>query len=280
VLRRPLLAAALVALLLIPTGAGAESTADFVSLTPSRTAAGAVRAAGKVAFQGEPFVVATDAGDVSVPAADIGELRITAGVADVVFEMEIANALPAGPGAVPGVLHYIWEFAVGGQESQLRALNTDAQALSPGEWSYTLETCAPDPQTGQGTCSGAAVQGSYADGVLTFVVPRAGMGLDGGETIRGGTGGAYVSYGAAGVVWGAGGVLLADQAMPKTFTMPDLEVAVAALGAGGEVLEVRTPSLTASGAFSNLTFSATGITALRGVVSFDGVTDTIEVPVS
>lgn len=217
-LRRLTAGASVAALMALAIPAGA---ADTVAVDITRLRAktgGTVEVSANVDVASDPIVFNDATGDSPTPGTDISSAEFEL-VDDrtAVFRVNFANPLPAiGSTTVPMVF---WEFSANGSEQQLSAMHNRFSA--PGDWSYELQTCTPDPQTGSNTCSGAPVPGSYADGVLEMEVSLSQLGGFGSTITQAGDG-VYTTFGGAGLIWN--GTDFFDGVSFAPINIPELEV--------------------------------------------------------
>lgn len=161
-----LLAAAALAGSIIAAAPSADSTqvevdGDTVTVT------------GTLAEELPTVVVGTDAADDAVGSGtgvDIAELRVgfpEAGKVDLSIALGDANP---GTGHAPSSVQYSVAPTIAGTTLELIA-NADPVA---GGLEYGSQTCTEGPG-GQNTCESSPVEGSYADGVITWTVPTSGL---------------------------------------------------------------------------------------------------------
>lgn len=221
-----------------------QSTATLSSATPSGSTLRVTGTAALVPLA--PVQVSTDAaGDAPVPGADLVSASITAlGDGTTAFELGIGNFAPAA-GSPPAVLHHNWGFSVTRgttvQTFVLKAVNRGAVIASgldgssaPDAPSFALQTCTPDPQTGQNTCTSQYLAGEVTADAVRFLVPTASL-QGPGATVAAAGQGFNTSYGASDVLWTTNGLGGDTMAGGAAFTMPTAEVRLGLAPAGTPV---------------------------------------------
>jgi hypothetical protein len=208
--------AALLAGVAVAAAEEPPAAASTATITSAVSQASGLRVTGSAALAAlEAVDVAEDAaGDSRVPGTDIVGGTIQAlGGGKTRFTMEIANMGPGGVTA-PGVLHHSWDLSVvtgtNGSDVTLKAINGGAVTYSalegagPETPSFAVQNCAPDPQTGQSTCTSTYITGAYSDAGVAFDVPNTLIGLQTGSVVFAGENGMFSNFGASDVIWLSG----------------------------------------------------------------------------
>lgn len=162
---RPALAA-LATAALAAAAIAAAPTADTTDVT---VAGDAITVTGTLAEGLAPVVIGTDAGDDAVGSGyghDLSEYAVSFPEANrIAFHLTIADPNPVTGHAVHGSVFEITPV-VDGTQREFTATTT-----ADGGIEFGAQTCAVNPDTGVNECSTSPVDGSYADGVLTWSVP-------------------------------------------------------------------------------------------------------------
>ncbi len=236
--------AAVVGALALVTLAGA-SGADTTSATTLTLGTPAVSSSG-VNVSGNAMMAALPAtqvgkdaaGDGRLPGTDLTGASITPlGGGRIAFDLAIAN-MPPTVGSAPAVTHHNWEFAATSPDGEssttlsLKAINGGAViAGAVNTPSFSLNTCTPDPQTGQNTCTASYIDGAYSATGVRFLLDNAAISAFSGWSITPTGQGINVSPGASDVLWftnGTGG----DTMGADEFLVPDAVVKVGIAPAG------------------------------------------------
>lgn len=249
------LAAATSAALLagVAVAAAEEAPASTATIASAISQASGLKITGSAALAAlEATKVAEDAsGDSRIPGTDIVGGTIQAlGGGVTRFTMEIGNMGPGGV-SVPGVVHHSWDLSVvtgaKGSDVTLKAINGGAviygalEGGSPEAPSFAVQNCAPDPQTGQNTCTSTYISGAFTAAGVTFDVPNTLIGLQTGSLVYAGEYGMFTNLGASDVIWFSGpngteSVLHANYAVPAG----DVLVGLAPAGTPVEEVELTT----------------------------------------
>lgn len=156
------------------TGAAAFAAASIAAApttdTVTTTVVGdTVTVAGTLADGLGPVVIGTDPGDDAVGSGyghDLSEYAVSFPEdRSIAFHLTIADPNPATGHAPHGSVFEIVPTVDG------TARELTATATADGGLQFGSQTCAVNPDTGVNECSTSPVEGSYEDGVLTWIVP-------------------------------------------------------------------------------------------------------------
>lgn len=164
-LHRSLLALA-AATVLAAASIAAAPNADTITTTVDGDT---VTVAGTLAEDLGPVVIGTDPGDDAIGSGyghDISEYAVSfPEEGSVAFHLTIADPNPVTGHGPHGSVFEILP-TIDGTSRELTAA-----ATADGGLRFGSQTCAVNPDTGVNECSTSPVDGSYEDGVLTWVVP-------------------------------------------------------------------------------------------------------------
>lgn len=123
------------------------------------------------------------------------------------FTINVDNMVPADPYSAPESLQYGWDLIDGnGSPVSLSAFRTAVAQTASEDAYFVINTCSPDPDTGQNTCSGTESDGEFTADGLTWRTSTAQIGRAGSTlTLSSGEGPVHVTPGASGLIWFSGG---------------------------------------------------------------------------
>lgn len=246
-------AAALGASVLVAAAAAAgaaDAPVTTLTLGGVSSSATGITVAGTAAMAALPATeVGKDAaGDGALPGTDLTTASIVPlGGGKIAFDLGIGNLAP-GVGSAPAVTHHNWEFSAASPDGEtattlsLKAINRGGViAASSGGAAdqpvFSLNSCEPDPQTGQNTCTATYVDGAYTATGVRFLLENTAVSALSGWTISPTGQGINVSPGASDALWftnGAGG----DTMGAEEFVVPTSVVRVGVAPAGTSLDEV------------------------------------------
>lgn len=241
------LLAAIAALTLVATAVAADVTLSIDELE-AELDGNVVEIDGDLSATFEATTATDATGDALMVGTDVETLSIEqVDFSTSAFSVTLADAIPV-VGSVPGVVHWFWDFTVNGNEQKLTAMHTNMGSGTPGEWYFASQTCAPDPSTGQNTCASSELPGSYVDGVITWMVPNASLGLAKGGKV--GSGAVASTPGAAGLLWlSSGGSADLDSALIGSADLLFPEVTLTGYDADGVETGSTVGNVRSSGRF-------------------------------
>lgn len=241
------LLAAIAALTLVATAVAADVTLSIDELE-AELDGDVVEVDGDLSATFEAKTATDATGDALMVGTDVETLSIEqVDFSTSAFSVTLADAIPV-VGSVPGVVHWFWDFTVNGNEQKLTAMHTNVGSGTPGEWYFASQTCAPDPSTGQNTCASSELPGSYVDGVITWMVPNASLGLAKGGKV--GSGSVSSTPGAAGLIWlSSGGSADLDSALIGSADLLFPEVTLTGYDADGAETGSTVGNVRSSGRF-------------------------------
>ena len=241
------LLAAIAALTLVATAVAADVTLSIDELE-AELDGDVVEVDGDLSATFEAKTATDATGDALMVGTDVETLSIEqVDFSTSAFSVTLADAIPV-VGSVPGVVHWFWDFTVNGNEQKLTAMHTNVGSGTPGEWYFASQTCAPDPSTGQNTCASSELPGSYVDGVITWMVPNASLGLAKGGKV--GSGSVSSTPGAAGLIWlSSGGAADLDSALIGSADLLFPEVTLTGYDADGAETGSTVGNVRSSGRF-------------------------------
>ena len=219
-----LIAVLAVAVLTFGAAAAGAQEAPATKVEDLTAAAGAdgIKVSGKGVFSAAAIVVGEDAaGDGALPGSDLTSASITQiSQNQIRFELGVDD-LPPVVGGTPEILNYTWPLevakgsAVTTVDLQAWRTSTGADLLCdvvfscPGQEPggsprFSVNTCAPDPTTGNNTCNSVGVPGEFTATGLAWMVPTSMINAKDGATLNPSEDIAS-SYGASGLTWNTAG---------------------------------------------------------------------------
>lgn len=252
-MKRTMLAALIVGLL----GSNAFAADAITAVTDLKATVGStIAVTGKTTFApGERTLVGEDGtGDQAIKVAaptgtDLKQAFITAKSPTAVdFELVINDLRDGG---TPEVINYNWPVKVGETSYELNATaqGTGAELTcgvvfactggNVGGKRFSLNVCAPDPQTGQNTCAVNAVPGEItATSVIWHITTTTATALAGGDVVIEPDGNIASSYSLSGVLWNTGGTGGDTMGQDSEFIFPAGKVSLGLAPAGTPLADV------------------------------------------
>lgn len=212
-----------------------------------------VDVSGAVSWSGAVPVLSDPEGDAAVPGIGTdmiaGTITKELGSTTMTFDIEVADAMPEIH-APPETIQFGMPLEIGDSVVDLQAWRT-AQYQNPRSTDpvFSVNTCSPDPDTGQNTCTTTDVDGEFADGHVTWFVPQSLLTAGPGDQIFI-TGSAWADIGASGLVWYTGGPFAMDlMSAIDVFHMPG-EVDLSLVDDGGDSVASAATTVDPDGAFA------------------------------
>ena len=234
--------------LLALVGAAALATASIAAAPTADTTEVAVdgdtvTVTGTLADPLGPMVIGTDPADDAIGSGlgvDVSEYAVSVPDADTIaFHVTLGDANPA-TGYFPQGTALEIAPTIGDDAVELTAV-----ATLDGGLEFGAQECAPDPDTGVNSCTTTPVEGSYEDGVVTWLLPST---LTPGAPVNGTY--VHVNYhvgtGATGGVTFVNG-LLDEMGISAYAQVPTAELLVDGQVAGTAVLSDAGYEVTATG---------------------------------
>lgn len=275
-----LLAAALALGLVATTDDTGE---PFVALDASAVVdATSIVVDGTLAFGGVQEAALDGAGDAVIPGigTDFTRATLEQDGETLLATIEIDDGVPELHGT-PELVQYGWDVTAGSASYSLSAWRSATwQSGTPGAEVFSVQTCAPDPDTGQSTCVSDPVEGEFTETHLRWIIPFEKLTAEAGIQLAP-AGPIHATPGAAGRVWFNPGAASLDEMQPFTlFTLGGL-VEAALVDDGGEVVVAQQVTVGADGAFG-ATFSDVAAGDYTVVVSstYADVDATVAIPVT
>lgn len=245
-------------LMALPVSAQEELT-TITDLTVEPLGAGLIEIEGSADFIAAAQEVALDAvGDhmaAPVPApsgTDLQSATIQAvNPREVSFALTLADPTPAT--GVPEAISYGWEFRADNAVYTLQAhrsataseLLCGAVFVCPGDpdnignGNFRLNVCSTDPDTGQNTCSGTAVDGEITEDAIVFTVDSRDIGARDGATINPGDTAINSSASASGMYWYTNGNGGDTMPMYSSYVVPEAVTRIGIAPAGTPIDQVE-----------------------------------------
>jgi hypothetical protein len=157
----------------------------------------------------------------------------------VAFHVTLGDANPA-TGYSPQGLAIEITPTIGDVEMELTVTST-----LDGGLEFSSQTCAPDPVTDVNTCTSSAAVGSYADGVLTWIIPTNAAA----DTVINGTkadSNYYIGTGVQGVGTVAGGII-DTMSINAYATIPSATLLIDGVASGNVILSDAGYTISAAG---------------------------------
>lgn len=240
------------------TAVGAEEGTSHIDTLAVAVTDSDLTVTGKGVFTGTATEVGTDpTGDGTLPGTDLVSATITqVSQSQLRFELGVAD-LPPGIGGTPEVVNYNWPLQVvrGSlvSEVSLQAWRSSTAAdllcgvifACPGQEPggnprFTVNTCAPDPNTGQNLCSAVGVDGEFTEDGLAWILPAGAVNAGPGAVLHP-AGSIAASYGGSGLTWntaGTGGDTMFSDSF--TYASPTVQVGVASADTAPEDVALTT----------------------------------------
>lgn len=293
-MRTPRIAAAsllaITALAGIAAGEAVDPAAVDISGLEATATDGSLAVSGDLAFGGA-FSAGEDNADPNgqgkLPGTNMTHATVNQRGFFVDFHLAIANMVPADPYAVGEALQYGWDLYDGnGAAVSLAGWRSAVAQTASTDGYFAVNSCAPDPDTGQSTCTPTPAEGAFtADGV-TWTVPVTSLGGTGSTISLAGEGPAHVTAGASGTIWFNPGspIDLENFLTFGEFTLGG-SVAITISDANGSPVTATSAKILAPGAFTKSidvsglpagTYTVTATSKYADLVDTEVTTFTIE----